>query len=98
MKRLCSVYRGSLVELMYLYVDQAEGLERVPPELLARFGKLAEVMTLELHPARKLARADINVVLQSIEEKGFYFQTPPLEREPEAQMFPRLQEHMDKSE
>lgn len=77
MKRICTVYRGSRTEEMYLYVDQAEDLARVPEALLARFGKLEKALTVALHPARKLARADVNKVLESIEKEGFYLQMPP---------------------
>src|SRR5690606_30003477 len=98
MKRLCRIYKGSKVDQMYLYVDASEGLARVPESLLATFGTLAQVMDLELHPARKLARADVNNVLQMIDQQGFYLQPPPRDAEPEAGMFPALQEHMDRTE
>lgn len=79
MNRHCTIYRGSKVAEMYLYVDEKEDLARVPPELLGRFGRLEPVMTLELNPQRKLARADIGAVLQMIERQGFYLQMPPQE-------------------
>ena len=77
MKNLCSIYRSSRVEGMYLYVDKKEDLARVPEELLATFGKPELAMTLALYPERKLARADINSVLAAIAEQGFYLQMPP---------------------
>ena len=77
MNRRCTVYRGSKVAEMYLYVDEHEALTRVPPELQARFGRLEPVMTLDLSPQRKLARADVVAVLQQIESQGFYLQMPP---------------------
>lgn len=79
MKRNCTVYRGSKVAEMYLYVDEKEGLARVPESLLARFGRLEAAMTLELYPQRRLARADVAKVLQQIESQGFYLQMPPQE-------------------
>lgn len=96
--RLCKVFRGSRVEQMYLYVDAVEALERVPDALRATFGVLSVVMELELHPARKLARVDVNNVLDSIEKQGFFLQMPPREGEPEAGCYPALQEHMDRTE
>ena len=78
MKRVCSVYRSKRHDGMYLYVDSNEGMERVPDALLQRFGHAEKSMTLLLHPDRKLARADINKVLQAIENTGFYLQLPPL--------------------
>lgn len=77
MKILCSVYRSSRVEGMYLYVDKKEDLARVPEDLLQTFGKPELAMTLALYPERKLARADVNKVLESIEQQGFYLQMPP---------------------
>lgn len=74
---LCTVYRGSREPETYLYVDRREGLERVPPELLARFGTLTEVMTLKLTAQRKLARARAPQVLAAIADKGYYLQLPP---------------------
>jgi len=62
---------------MYLYVDKEVGLERVPPDLMQRFGKAEMAMELELDSKRRLARADTDVVLRSIEDAGFYLQLPP---------------------
>ncbi len=77
MKIICSVYRSSRVEGMYLYVDKKDDLARVSEDLLARVGKLELAMTLALYPERKLARADVNKVLEAIVENGFYLQMPP---------------------
>jgi uncharacterized protein YcgL (UPF0745 family) len=77
MKTLCSIYRSSRVEDMYLYVDKKEDLARVPEDLLKTFGKPELAMTLALSPERKLARADVNKVLEAIAQKGFYLQMPP---------------------
>jgi uncharacterized protein YcgL (UPF0745 family) len=72
------VYRSVKVANMYLFVDQCEGLERVPPTLLTRFGKPVEAMRLELTPERRLARSDAVAVLDSIASRGFYLQLPPV--------------------
>lgn len=77
MKMICSVYRSSRVDDMYLYVDKKIDLAQVPETLLASFGKPVLAMTLALYPERKLARADVNKVLAAIEQKGFYLQMPP---------------------
>jgi hypothetical protein len=77
MQRICSIYRSEKNEGMYLYVDKAEGLTRVPEALLLRFGKAELAMTLLLHPERKLARADVATVLQAIADNGFFLQLPP---------------------
>jgi uncharacterized protein YcgL (UPF0745 family) len=77
MKRICSIYRSSKHEGMYLYVDKSEDLERVPAQLLKRFGKPEFAMTLLLHAERELARVDVQKVLIEIEEQGFFLQIPP---------------------
>ncbi|MET0379146.1 MAG: YcgL domain-containing protein [Spongiibacteraceae bacterium] len=77
MKRLCAIYRSSKVDEMYLYVDLRDDLKRVPEALLEHFGKPQLTTKMVLEPTRKLARADVNKVLQEIDSKGFYLQMPP---------------------
>lgn len=77
MKRLCNIYRSTKVAEMYLYVDLRDDLAVVPDSLLDQFGTPQLVTKLVLTPERKLARADVKKVLESIEEKGFYLQMPP---------------------
>jgi len=74
---LCSVYRSSKKEGMYLYVDKRVGMELVPASLLKRFGKPEPAMTLMLHPGRTLARVDVAHVLAALEEPGYFLQMPP---------------------
>lgn len=71
------VYKSLKVADMYLFVDQHEGLERVPQSLLTRFGKPVEAMRLELTEARRLSRSEAPAVLASIASRGFYLQMPP---------------------
>lgn len=77
MKLLCQVFKSSRQTEMYLYLEKSRGAEDVPAALLARFGELIPVMMLQLSPDRKLARADVNEVIASIERQGFYLQMPP---------------------
>ncbi|MBD2858511.1 YcgL domain-containing protein [Spongiibacter sp. KMU-158] len=77
MKRICSVFRSASHEGMYLYVDKAEALTRVPEPLLKRFGRAEHAMVLLLDAEKKLARADAAKVLEAIAEQGFYLQLPP---------------------
>lgn len=76
-KRLCVIYRSPRREEMYLYVDQQDGLKRVPEALLEQFGPPQEALRLVLHRDRRLARADIDKVLAALEEPGYYLQMPP---------------------
>ena len=71
------VYRSAKVADMYLFVDQREGLERVPHSLLTRFGKPVEAMRLELTAERRLSRSQAPAVLDAIASRGFYLQLPP---------------------
>lgn len=75
--RQVAIYRSTKEEGLYLFVDPAEGLHRVPEDLVQRFGRAEFAMTLELGPERKLARANAARVLQAIAEQGFYLQLPP---------------------
>lgn len=78
---LCTIYRSSKIDEMYLYVDRKEDLARVPEALLARFGRPEPAMTLLLNEDRKLARADVAKVMASVRDQGFYLQMPPEEGE-----------------
>lgn len=74
---MCAVYRSSKREEMYLYVRKGSDLEALPESLIASFGKPVAVMELLLTPQRRLARADVEKVLDNIDEQGFYLQMPP---------------------
>lgn len=73
----CAIYKGSKRPGTFLFVERADDFSRVPPALLGMLGDLQEVMTLELHPDRKLAQADVVSVMQKLREQGYYLQMPP---------------------
>jgi uncharacterized protein YcgL (UPF0745 family) len=77
MSRQVRVYRSARRQEMYLYVDIGEDLDRVPDALMKQFGRPLEVMELELHAGKKLARAEAAVVLERIASDGFFLQMPP---------------------
>ena len=77
MKKICSVYRSSRDDEMYLYVNKEDGLTKVPEALLEMFGKAQHAMSLLLTPERSLARVDVKNVMRELDEKGFYLQMPP---------------------
>ena len=62
---------------MYLYVDLAEDLVRVPEALLEKFGPPKPALTLKLTRERRLAKADAAEVLEALDRQGFYLQLPP---------------------
>ncbi|MCH7352218.1 YcgL domain-containing protein [Acinetobacter sp. NIPH 1958] len=57
--------------------EQESPFEGVPETVLQAFGKATFVMHLELHNERKLARANVLHVLDSLNTKGFFIQMPP---------------------
>lgn len=75
-KIICQVYRSSKKNDMYLYVDKKEDLSRVPAPLLTLFGAPKAAMVLMLSEEKKLARVDVNDVMQQIIEKGYFLQMP----------------------
>ncbi len=77
MTRQVRVYRSSRRQEMYLYVDLVEDMDRVPDALMKQFGRPVEVMELELHAGKKLARAEAAIVLERIDADGFFLQMPP---------------------
>lgn len=74
---ICSIYKSSKKDEMYLYVRKSEALTRVPEALLALFGTPKLFGTLMITPDKKLARVEATQVLSDIVEKGFYLQMPP---------------------
>jgi len=75
---VCSIYKSSKKDEMYIYVRKADALSRVPEALLAMFGTPKLFGTLLITADKKLARAEAQQVLSDIAEKGFYLQMPPV--------------------
>ena len=73
----CRIFRSDLKNETYLYLLEGMVFEDLPEELRTAFGKPEFVMDLELTPARKLARVDVDQVLKRLEEDGYYLQLPP---------------------
>lgn len=62
---------------MYLYLAGEDRYQDLPEPLKRSFGMPILVMQLELNSARKLARADVDAVMQSLTDQGYYLQMPP---------------------
>ncbi len=75
---LCFIYKSLKKEHLYLYVDKKDDFSKVPEALFNSFGKMEFVMDLELTPERKLAKEDVEKVIDSLETKGFFVQLPPI--------------------
>ncbi len=74
---ICSIYRSSKKEGMYLYVEKSVGLNKVPEPLLKLFGKPVQAFTLLLTPQKTLANVDIVKVMSSLRGDGYFLQMPP---------------------
>lgn len=81
-----SIYKSSKKSEMYLYVarpaneseaETFESLSVLTEAVQAAFGRATFVMHLELSESRKLARANVLHVMDSIETRGFFLQMPP---------------------
>ncbi|NVK43590.1 MAG: YcgL domain-containing protein [Oceanospirillaceae bacterium] len=79
--KICSIFKSSRKDEMYLYVDKREQLERVPGALLEMFGRAVHVMDMPVTASRRLARVDVEKVLAGIDERGYYLQMPPPKEE-----------------
>ncbi len=77
MKQICDIYKSPREQEMYLYVKKSDALSRVPEALLEKFGQPRHVMTLLLQPGKKLARVDVEKVLEQLDSTGYYLQMPP---------------------
>jgi uncharacterized protein YcgL (UPF0745 family) len=75
--RVVEIFKGDKKEEMYLYVDQKEGLKKVPGDLLGTFGRAESVMVLPLTKDKRLARVKSSDVLEGIETQGYFLQMPP---------------------
>lgn len=76
-RMMCSVWRSSRKEGMYLYLPKGAAFTDLDETLQRHFGTPEHAMDLLLHPERSLARADIGQVMESLRDKGFYLQMPP---------------------
>ncbi len=79
----CFIYKSLKKDELYLYLKQKDDFSELPQPLLDSLGKLEFVMDLELTPERKLAREDVNKVMDSLAEKGFFIQMPPTNLTPD---------------
>jgi uncharacterized protein YcgL (UPF0745 family) len=77
MMTVCKVYRSDKKAETYLYLAADSEFIDLPADLQQRFGEPAFVMNLDLSAELKLARVDVEKVLQSLQENGYFLQLPP---------------------
>jgi uncharacterized protein YcgL (UPF0745 family) len=73
----CFIYKSLKKEELYLYLRKKDDFSEIPEPLYNSLGQIEFVMELEITPERKLAREDVNKVLSSLQDKGFFVQMPP---------------------
>jgi len=74
----CTIYRSNKKDLTYLYMPSGvEDFDGVPEALLKIVQPLEQVMEIELTPEKKLASEDAKVVLEQLNEQGWFLQYPP---------------------
>lgn len=76
-REIVRVYRSSKSSETYLYTRKKDDFATLPEALREIFGQPVVVMDLLLTEDKKLARVEAPMVLDGLEEKGFYLQLPP---------------------
>ena len=71
---LCFIYRSSLKPDVYIYLAEEDVFDNVPKEIFNSLGILEFSMELELTSRTKLARENIETVLNNLKEHGFHLQ------------------------
>lgn len=70
------VYQSQKKPGTYLYLGERDGFTRVPELIQHPFLQWHPTFDFELHPQRKLARMDAQVLINNLQEHGFYLQFP----------------------
>jgi uncharacterized protein len=74
---ICWVYASPRQDEMYLYLKQKDDFDSLPNALRHHFGSPRLVMKLALHGGRKLAREDVESVMNNLDALGYHLQMPP---------------------
>ena len=77
MEIVTQIFRSKKKEGAYLYTIKGADLQELPDALLKQLGGLEPAMVLRLTPDRTLANANVEKVIQSLQEQGYYLQLPP---------------------
>lgn len=72
----CFVYKSIKKADSYIYLNEKDNFEKLPEQLLMLFGKPEFTLEFDLTVDRKLALADAQQVLQSLDNQGYYLQMP----------------------
>lgn len=61
---------------MYVYLEKEKGLSKIPENLIELFGTPILVTHMMVDENKKFAKVNVNDLLNSLKEKGFYLQVP----------------------
>lgn len=73
----CTVYKSSKKADLFLFVPSETAPDTLDTTILAPFGLLQMVMTLDLSADRRLALSDTATIRRHIDALGFHVQMPP---------------------
>lgn len=73
----CYVYKSARRADTYVYLRERDGFALMPESLRQGLGSLLFVLELDLSPERRLAQADVTVVMANLSGPGFHLQVPP---------------------
>ena len=73
----CEIYKSIKKSDTYLYFKKPIDMDLLPSALSKSLGKLEFVMELTLSSEKKLAREDVAIVIENIQQQGFHIQMPP---------------------
>lgn len=73
----CTIYKSLKKPDLYLFLPKGTPPDTLDAAILAPFGRLEEVMYLDLSVDRALARTDTATIRHYLTTLGFYVQLPP---------------------
>jgi len=73
----CAIYKGAKKEFTYIYICEKDKFDDIPDILMNSLGELEFIIELDLFPEQKLAQANVEEVIEKLNEQGFYLQLPP---------------------
>jgi len=73
----CTIYKGKRKPDYYIFMPSEMSTDELPTEIQGMLGELETVMQLDITLQTTLAQSDPAVVLDIIQEKGFFIQIPP---------------------
>ena len=72
------IYKSRKKDELYLYISTKDDFSSVPQTLYESMGKEPSfVMEIDLSPERKLARENVEKVIENLENQGYHVQIPP---------------------